>query len=815
MTTLMNDLRYALRVLLKNPGFSLAAVIVLALGIGANTAIFSVVNAVLLRPLPFKDPARLVQVWHVPPPKSFPGMTRFSVSAANYIDWEKRNRVFEQMTIYSFTSFNLTASDHPEALQAAAISPDFFSVLRSQPIYGRVFLPEENQQGRNRVVILGYRLWKSRFDGNPDAVGQEITFDGQNYRIVGVMGPDFRFPDWAQVWTPMAWTDKERAVRGEHHYGVIARLKPGVPLPQAQAEMNTISSALEQEYPEDDKGWGAVLVPLREEMVGDVRSALLVLLGAVAFVLLIACANVANLTLARTFARQKEIAVRAALGASRARVVQQILAESIVLSLTGGVVGLLVAKTGVTLITKFLSDSLPRSAEIGLDVWVLAFTLALSLLTGGAAGLAPALRLTKTDVNEALKQGLSRTSTDSGGGRLRNLLVVAEVALSLVLLAGAGLMIRSLSVLRGVNPGFDPDNVVTMTLVVPRNKYATPLQQAQFFDAAISRVRALPGVTSAGVIDDLPLNGNGSHQPIAIEGRPALPMSEQPEVDVRLVSPGYFQAMHIPLRKGREFSASDTADRPSVVLISETLARRFWPNEDPLGKHLTMTFFPDKPREIAGIVGDVKSDALDVAAPSATLYVPLDQLSVPALGGWRSFPMCLTVRAVSRPATLVPAITTAVHDLDRQTPVTDVATMDDVIGNSLSQRRFNMLLLASFAGLAVLLAAVGIYSVLAYAVRRRVREIGIRMALGARISDVLRMVLLEGLTPTLIGMAIGLTAALALGRVLATLIYGIQPSDPLTLASVSVLLVAVALLSSLLPAYRATRVEPVKALREE
>jgi putative ABC transport system permease protein len=814
MTALAQDLKYALRVLRKSPGFTAAAILVLALGIGANTAIFSVVNAVLLRPLPFHDSSRLVQVWHVPPAKSFPGMTRFSVSAANYLDWQQQNHVFEQMAIYSFSSFNFTASDQPEAIQGAGVSPDFFSALRSQPLLGRTFLPEEDQPGRGHVVILSHAIWKSHFAGNRNVIGQNIIFDNETYTVVGVMGPNFRFPDWAKVWTPMAWTDAQRQVRGEHHFLVIARLKSGVPLLQAQAEMNTISSRLEQQYPADDKGWGAILVTLREQIVGDVRPALLVLLGAVAFVLLIACANVANLTLAKTFARRKEIAIRAALGASRGRILQQVLAESVLLALAGGAMGLLFARAGTSLITNFLAGSLPRSAEIGLDGWVLIFTLGVSLLTGIAAGLVPALRLTKSDVNEALKQG-GRTASDSGGARIRSLLVVSEVALSLVLLIGAGLMIRSLWWLRSVNPGFDPSNVVTMTLVVSHTKYASPLQQVQFFEAALARVQALPGVESAGVIDDLPLNGEGSHQPIVIEDRPVTPMSEQPEVDVRLISPGYVHALRVPLRKGRDFNAADTADRPSVVLISETLAQRFWPNENPLGKHLTMTFFPAKPREIIGIVGDVNQDGLEVSAPAATLYVPLSQLSAPAIGSWNSFPMSLVVRTTLHPTSLVSAVTNAIHEVDRQTPVVEVATMDDLMATSLSQVRFNVLLFAAFAGLAVLLAAVGIYSVLAYAVRRRVREIGIRMALGAQISDVLRLVVVEGMTPTLVGMAIGAGGALALGRVLATLIYGVHATDPLTFAGVFAILAVVALLASLIPAYRAARVEPVKALREE
>jgi putative ABC transport system permease protein len=814
MKNLLQDLKYALRVLLKSPGFSIAAIVVLALGIGANTAIFSVINAVLLRPLPFPDSDRLVQIWHIPPQKSFPGMTRFSVSAANYVDWHNQSHAFENMAIYSFSGVNLTGGAQPEALQGAAVSSEFFSTLRCQPALGRTFVPDEDQLGHNRVVILSHALWTTRFAADRNIVGRTVEFDGQAYSVVGVMGPSFKFPSWAQFWTPMAWTDRERAVRGEHHYLVIARRKSGTPLQQAQTEMNTISSRLEQQYPEDDKGWGAILIPLRQELVGEVRPALLVLLGAVAFVLMIACANVANLTLAKTFARRREIAIRAALGATRGRVLQQVLSETILLSLAGGLAGLLVANAGTVLITKFLSHSLPRFAVISIDLWVLTFTLTVSLLTGIFAGLAPASRLAKTDVNEALKQG-GRAGSDSGMGRLSGLLVVSEVALSLVLLVGAGLMIRSLWLLRVVDPGFDPNNATTMRIVVPRTKFASPLQQVQFFDHILDRLQTLPGVESAGVIDDLPLSGDGSHQPIQIEGRPVVVMSEQPEVDVRLISQGYLHALHIPLRKGREFSSSDTADRPGVVLISETMARRFWPNEDPIGKHLTVTFYPEKPKEIIGIVGDVKLDALDVSAPSATLYVPLTQLSASSTAAWRSFGLSLVVRVTSYSAGVIFAITNTIREIDPQTPVVEVASMEQVISTSLSQRRFNMLLFTAFAGLAVVLAAVGIYSVLAYAVRRRVREIGIRMTLGAQISDVLRLVVVEGMTPTLIGMLIGMAGAVALGGVLSSLIYGVKPTDPLTFAAVSGLLGVVALFATLVPAYRATRVEPIKALREE
>jgi len=814
MSGLFQDLRYALRQLRKSPGFTAVAVITLALGIGANTAIFSVVNGVLLRPLAFKNPGQLVRIWHVPPAKSFPGMTTFAVSTANYLDWQRQNQVFERMAIYNYHGFTLTGGQKPEQVDASAVSSGFFATLGVQPMLGRVPSPEEDQPGRSNVVVLSHRLWQDQFGSNAGIVGHNINMDGQSYLVAGVMPPSFRFPDFAQMWTPMAWTDKERAVRGEHHSIVVARLKPGVDLKQAQAEMNTISSRLEQQYPEDNKGWGAVVVPLHDDLVSDVRPALLVLLGAVAFVLLIASVNVANLALARTFSRQKEIAIRTALGASSGRVLRQILTESVLLAIAGGVLGLTWAHTGVRLIMAFLAGKLPHSIEVGLDAKVLAFTAVISVASGILAGVLPALRLTRGNVSQSLKEGLGRTDTDSGGHRTRSILVVSEVALSLILLVGAGLMIRSFQKLQGVNPGFESRNVLTVTAMVSRTKFPSPAEQVRFFEQVLQRVRTLPGVESAGVVDDVPLTG-GSHQPVAIEGRPLVPMAEQPEVDVRLTSPGYMNALHIPILRGRDFSDTDRTGTPAVVLISESMARQFWPGEDALGKRLTLTFSPEAVRQVVGIVGDVKIDALDQTRPSATLYYPLAQLSAPATVDWRSFPMILVVRSGSDPASMASAVTNAVHEVDREMPLRDVLAMDDLVANSTSQQRFNMLLLAAFAGLALLLAAVGIYSVLSYSVRRRVPEIGIRLALGARLSDVLGMVVIEGMKPTLLGVAVGAVGALALGHVVSSLIYGVKPTDPVTFLVVAFLLAAIALFASLIPAYRAAKVDPMVALRYE
>ena len=817
MTSLPQDLRYGLRMIHKSPGFAVVAILVLALGIGANTAIFSVVNGVLLRPLPFAEPDRLVRIWHTPPAKNFPGISRFSVSAANFVDWKNQSHSFDGMAMYNFAHATMTGGNQPQVVRIARVTDGFFGVFRSQPLLGRTFAADEDQPGRGHVLIISYPFWKSQFGSDLSVVGRKLNFDGEAYTIVGVAPANFRYPEWAQAWAPMAWTDQERGVRGEHHSVVVARLKRGVELKQAQAEMEGISARLADQYPEDDKGWGAIVVPLHADMVGDVRPALLVLLGAVGFVLLIACANVANLLLAKTLARQKEAAIRAVLGASGGRIIRQILVETVLLSVAGGALGMAFAQFGVSAIAAALGDNLPQSMNIAPDAWVLAFTILISLATGIAAGLAPAWRLTKTNLNEALKSGLGRTDADTAGNRTREVLVVCEVALSLVLLAGAGLMIRSLWNLRRVNPGLDPHNVLTMTLPVSSTRFASAAQEFSFFDRVLASLRALPGVESAGTIDDLPLSGEGgSNQPIQIEGQPIVAMADQPEVSVRVISPGFTQALCIPLLSGREFRESDAADAPKVVLISQAMAQRFWPNENPLGKHLSLTFYPSSgPREVVGVLGDVKQDGLDVPEPRATLYFPLKQLAEPKGDSWRAFSMSLAVRTNVPPNSLSSAVTSAIHQLSPDQPVEQMASMEDLIAVSLAPQKFNMLMLASFAGLALLLAAVGIYSVLSYAVRRRTREIGIRMALGAQVRDVLRLVVADGMKPTLIGVAIGIAGALVLSGVVAKLIYGVNPTDPATLAAVAILLAAIAFFASIIPAFRATKVEPMTALHEE
>jgi len=820
MRALWQDVRYGLRLLAKNPGFSALVIFTLALGIGANTAIFSVVNAVLLRPLPFEEPDRLVQIWHTPPQASFPGITTFAVSPANFLDWRARSQAFEGMSAYGFGQYTLTGTGHPEAVRMVAVTSGFFSILRAQPLLGRAFLAEEDSPGRDHEVVLSYNLWRSRFGADRDIVGKNIALNEHAFTVIGVMGPNFEFPISTdptyspQMWKPLGWTDQDRAIRDNHNYAVVARLKTGVTLQQARAELDSVSNQLAQQYPGDDKGWGATAIRLREDLVGDVRPALLILLGAVALVLLIACANVANLLLAKAMSRRKEIAIRVAMGASRPRLLQQGISETVLMALAGGALGLVFAHFGVILIVRFLAQRLPRSTEIGLDAWVFTFALGVSLLSGIAVGLVSALRFAKNDVSESLKQGLGRTSSDSGGTRTRNILVVSEVALSLMLLIGAGLLIRSLSVLRHVNPGFDPSRLLTLEVAIPSTKFSEPMQQVRYFDRVLDQVRGLPGVQSAGLIDSLPLSG-GSHQPVSVEGRPVVPMADQPEVDVRLISPGYISAMHIALLSGRDIDPSDVQGRPGAVLISQSFAKLFWPNENPIGKHLTLYFFRDLPRVVVGVVADVKLDALNETRPTPALYTPLAQVAPTTGGTWRSFGMNLAVRTNADPLNVVSMVTNSIREVDAEVPLLNLQTMEDSVSASLSPQRFTMLLLVAFAGTALLLAAAGIYGVMAYMVTRRTREIGVRMALGAAAGDVLRLVIGQGMWTTAIGVAIGIGGAIALTRTMQSLLFGVSTTDPMTLAGVVLLLAAVSVFACWIPARRATKVDPLVALRYE
>ena len=803
--TTWRDIRFGVRALVHSPVFSVVTVLSLALGIGANTAIFSVVNGLLLRPLPYPESERIVDVWHTPPQQSFPGLDRFSVSPANYLDWKAQSSAFEQMAVYSYTGFSLSTSNDPLPLIGAAVSSDFFSVLRTNAMQGRTFTPDEERPGRDQVVVIGHGLWQRAFGANPNIIGQTLNINSRSFTVVGIMPAGFEFPREAELWVPLAWDDKERQIRSIHDYLVIARLKQNVSQEQAQAEMSTISSRLEQQYPEENKGWGAVVIPLREDIVGDIRLALLVLFCAVGFVLLIACANVANLMLARAANRQKEIAVRIALGAGRARLIRQLLTESVLLAVTGGVLGLLLAVWGSRMLVRL--GSLPNSGDIGIDIWALGFTLLVSFGAGIIIGIVPALQFTRTNLSDTLKQGSGRTGGSSIKQHTRKALVISEVALSLVLLIGAGLMIRSFWKLQNVNPGFDTSNALTMSVALTPIRYPEPHQQLAFLDRAIEQIRAVPGVVSVGATTTIPLAGGGSTQPFSIEGQPTGAVAEQPMAQTRYITPDYFRTIGIPLRQGRFFSDYDRDNSVPVVIISEAMARRFWPGQNPIGKRLTPSFhLKQGAREIVGVVGDVKASGLDVDS-SAAMYLPYKQSPRP----WISF----VVRTASNPEGLVQPVSTAIYSIDKEQALTDVQTMEQVLAQSLSDRRFNMTLLLTFAGVALVLAAVGVYGVMNYTVTLRRRELGIRMALGAGRMAVLRLVLGQGLTLTLIGVAAGLISAYALTRLMASLLYGVTATDYLTFVSVSAVLIAVGVVASYVPARRATKVNPTIALRAE
>jgi predicted permease len=805
MRTFAADVRYSLRTLLRAPSFAIAVIAVLALGIGANTAIFSIVNAVLLRPLPYERPDDLVRLFHVPPQSTFPGMPTFSVSAANFYDWQRDARSFEKMAIYRFKFFTLTGAGNAEAIVAGALGDGFFDVVRARPILGRVFLPEEDTPAGSRVVILSNGFWKSRFAGSPDVIGRSLTLNGEAYTVVGVMPASFSLTAWSvtarPIWVPVGFTDEERAVRDNHNEQVIARLKTGVDLARAKAEMNTISARLERDHPNENTGWGATVIPLQELIVGDIRQPLIVLLAAVGLVLLIACANVGNLLVARALGRRKELAIRAALGAGRARVLQQLLVEALVLALAGGAAGVLIANASLSAGARMLANQVPRADEVSLDARVLLFALAASVFTGVVAGVLPAVRAGRADLNVALNEG----GRGDGGGvalRTRRVLIVCEVALSLVLLTGAGLMLRTLDALRRVDAGFDPSNVLTMRVTVAKTRHEKPAQVTAFFDDVLQRVRALPGVEAAAAVDDVPLAG-GSQQPIVIDGRAELLPRDQPTVAVRKITPGYLHAMRVPLLSGRDVAENDA----DVVLVSRAAARLLWGDDDPVG-HETRLPLESKTRvqRVIGVVGDVRDNGL-AEKPVATVYEYQHDRD------WRFLE--IVMRTAVPPLSVAQAAAGAVHAVDADQPVEDVKTMEDVINETLASQRFSTLVLGLFAAVALALASVGIYSVLSYIVRGRRREIGIRAALGARTLDVVRLVVIEGITPTVIGVAAGVGAALLSARLLEKLVFGVSAFDPLTLALVAATLLAVAVAASLVPAYRAARLDPSDVLRTD
>jgi len=820
MRTFLQDLRYGLRMLFKNLGFTVVAALALALGIGANTAIFSVVNAVLLRPLPFDEPDRVVMLWGSSEQGKALGYDSLAVSGPNYIDWRDQNHVFERMAAFRAWFWNLTSGQEPEQIQGARVSPAFFSTLGVKPILGRAFLPEEDRAGADKVVIIGYGLWQRRFGADPKLVGKTISLDNQSYTVVGIMPSGFRFPGGAnlipglsfsprtEMWMPLDLTREENNDRTTFNLAVIGRLKPGIKLAQARAEMDTVARRMERQYPSINEGLSIKLVPLPEQVVGGIRPALLILLGAVGFVLLIACANVANLLLARSSVRRKEFAIRTALGAGRLRLVRQLLTESLLLATLGGVAGLMLALWGIDSLVALLPDSVPRADEVTVDWRILAFVAGISLLTGLLFGLAPALQASKTDINESLKEGARGATAGLRRNRTRGLLVISEVSLSLVLLVGAGLLIKSFVRILMIDPGFNAKNVLTMEVLLPflpPSKYASGAEAAAFFRQALERINKLPGVNYAGAVSSLPLSGAVEASSFSIEGRPAPPPDQKPAAEYSIIESDYFHAMGIPLIRGRAFTEQDTKDKPRVVIINQTMARRFWPGEDALGKQLKIGF-EKEPREIVGIVGDVKQTTLN-AEPQSGVYLPEQQFPYPGL--------TLVVRTTSAPGGVTAAVRKEIQSLDPSIPLSNIRTMEGVLSASLAQKRFSMLLLAIFAGVALVLAAVGIYGVMAYTVAERTHEIGIRMALGARGRDVLKLVVGQGMALALIGITIGLIAAFAVTRVMASLLYGVSAKDPLTFIGVAVFLAAVALLACYIPARRAMKVDPMVALRYE
>ncbi len=803
METLLQDLRYGVRMLRKTPGFTAVAVLTLALGIGANTAIFSVVNAALLRSLPFPEAGRLMVLFHSYPKLNLP---RATVSPMGF-DYYRRNvKAFEQLG--AFTGLrapeNLTGSGNPEHVRTTAVSGGVFPVMGVAPLLGRTILPDDDKPGANRVAVLSYGLWQRRFAGDRDLVGRDITLDGNNYTVVGIMPQSFAYPVTAQLWVPIALTPPQLQDMSEF-LTVIGRLKPGVTPGQAEGEMASISAEILKIFPEAASvGWHAIAVPFREVEVGDIRTALLVLLGAVGCVLLIACANVANLLLARAAGRQKEVAIRSAMGASRSRVVRQLLTEGVLLSLVGGSLGLLIGYWGIDVLPALIpTEQRLAFLKIDVDHNVLLFTLAVSVLTGLIFASAPAVQSARAAIGETLKEG-GRTSSVSGHHRFRTGLVIAETALALVLLIGAGLLIRSFTRIQQSNHGFDPQQVLTLQLALPQPKYKEEVRQVQFFDQLVHRVSTLPGVEAAGITSMLPLDANWTNS-FFIEGRSITP---GPHAHAAIVSPQYFAAMRIPLLKGRVFSESDTATASKVAIIDQTLADTYLAGENPLGRRIALAS-PGQPvwREIVGVVTPVKhADPLSKET-KGQLYLPYEQAPQPV--------MSLAVRAAGDPTALAGAIRNEVLQVDPEQPISQVKTMEQALDTFVAQPRFNMVLLAIFAGLALVLAAVGTYGVMAYSVTQRTHEIGLRMALGARTKDVLRLVLLQAIRIAGVGLAIGLIGAFIATRVLATMLYGVRSSDPLTFVVISLLLGGVAVIASYLPARRAAKVDPMVALRYE
>jgi putative ABC transport system permease protein len=821
---MFQDLRFAVRLLMRDRGFSALAVLVLAAGIGANVAIFSVVNGVLLEPLPFDDPERLVKIDGVQVSR---GNRLGGVSLQDFLDWRDQTRSFQAMAAFNARSANISGDRGPQRVDYAVVSADFFSALASRPLLGRTFLREDDQPGGGNVVVLSYGFWQRYYGGDPGVIGKSLSIDGTSSEIIGVMPPHTVLPEpGTQIWKPIALAPDASGPRDGRWLDVIARLKPDAPLDQAQAELEAVAGGLQQQYPATNRGWSARLSPLQESLVGSVRTAMIVLWGAASFFLLIACANLASLGLERARMREKEIAIRSALGAGRLRIVRQLLTESVLLSATGGVLGLAVAVWGVDILSTMGAGSIPRLEDVRIDGRVLGYSIALSVVTGVVFGLLPALRASKAALGQSLKAA-SRGLIGSSRYNLHRFAVSGQVALTLVLLVGAGLLIRSFVNLLNVDAGFDPQNLLTARIAPPlasprpdqsmqsyiEQYLAQRERTAGFYRELLARIASLPGVRSAGAINRMPMKGSWWRLDVAIEGRaPSGPEGDATAYG-RVIAPAYFSAMGIPLLGGRVFEESDSSSAVRVAVINQAMSRRYWPGEDPLGRRIRMSGEPDQFgwATIVGVVGDVRYTNLASDA-EPVIYVPFSQATFGFFGDWG---MTLIIRAESSPQEMVARVRDEALALDAGLPLHEVGTMEQAIGDSVAERRFNMSLLAVFAFLALVLAAVGVYGVISYRTSNRTREIGIRMALGAGRSDVLRMILKEGAVVVLIGVVAGLGGAILLTRILSSLLYEVSATDPATFSGLTLALAAVAMLACAVPALRAARIDPMAALRHE
>jgi predicted permease len=799
----MTDLRFAFRQLAKNPGFTAVAVLTLALGIGANTAIFSIVDGVLLKPLPYEQPGRLVQVWEAPGPGK-----RNSSSPGAFLDWKEHSTIFEGLSIRQNTDLNLTGIPLPERVSGLAMSAAGLEILRARPLLGRTFAPDEDEPGKDKVVVLTYGFWKRRFGGETNIVGRTIQLHDQSYSVIGVLPPHFLPWDNVEFVIPSGIAPGEVNQRSAHWLEVIGRLKPGITIEQARTEMNALATRLKPLYPASKKDWGVAIIPLHEQITGEIKPVLLVLLGAVGFILLIACANVANLLLAKGSGRQKEMAIRAALGASRSRVVRQLLTESMLLSVIGASLGVLLASWSVSTLSRLTSVNLPRAQEVGLDLRVLGFAVLVCVLAGVAFGLVPALQVSRPDLNDALRSGI-RSSATGARSRVRSALIISEVALSLILLAGAGLLLNSFIRLSKVPPGVDTRNALTMQISVAEKKYPDGERRALFLQQVLERISGLPGVEAAGAIGTRPLAGWSPSSSFTVIGRPGQPTTGH-NTDFDFCTPDYFRAAGIPLLKGRAFRQQDGVGAPNVVIVSDALAREHFPNEEPLGKRIHLEVFTgkiDDGWEIVGVVGDIRQRGLG-EKPRPCVYRP-SAFNFLGTGG------NLVIRTSIAPLAITESVRKAILEIDPSLPVAEVRTMEEVVAASVAQRKFILTMLGGFSAVAMLLAAIGLYGVIAFAVSQRTREIGIRIALGARRDDVLGLILGQGMKLAGIGVVLGIVGALGLTRVLASLLYEVKPTDPVTLIGVSLVLLTVALAASWLPARRAMNVDPMEALRCE